>query len=193
MLFRSVPEFQSLDRLIARFRQTRTQWAAVVDEFGGFVGLITLEDVVEQMVGEIYEPHDTPREMVERLAADEYRVAGDIAIMDWEEAFDVSRARLVELHQRTSTLAGLLASLLKRIPKPGDQVRLTQFTLENGRLLLAGEASDIAQAYSFLEKVKKSALLQNYDWTSRQPQLAGKNKVRFEMEGARPDAQTRNE
>jgi len=76
---------------------------------------------------------------------------------------------------------------------PGDQVRLTQFTLENGRLLLAGEASDIAQAYSFLEKVKKSALLQNYDWTSRQPQLAGKNKVRFEMEGARPDAQTRNE
>ena len=119
-----VPEFQSLDRLIARFRQTRTQWAAVVDEYGGFVGLITLEDVVEQMVGEIYEPHDKPREMVQSLAPDEYRVAGDIAIMDWEEAFDVSRVRLAELHQRTSTLAGLLASLLKRIPKPGDQVRL---------------------------------------------------------------------
>ena len=76
---------------------------------------------------------------------------------------------------------------------PGDQVRLTQFALENGRLLLAGEASDISQAYSFLERVKKSAVLQNYDWTSRQPQLAGKNKVRFEMEGTRPDAQARNE
>ena len=76
---------------------------------------------------------------------------------------------------------------------PGDQVRLTQFSLENGRLLIAGEASDISQAYAFLEKVKKSAVLQNYDWTSRQPQLAGKNKVRFEMEGVRPDAQARNE
>lgn len=76
---------------------------------------------------------------------------------------------------------------------PGDQVRLTQFSLENGRLLLAGEATDIAQAYAFLERVKKSAVLQNYDWTSRQPQVMGKTKVRFEMEGARPDAQARNE
>ena len=76
---------------------------------------------------------------------------------------------------------------------PGDQVRLTQFTLEKGRLILAGEAADISQAYQFLEHVKKSPVLQNYDWTSRQPQLAGKNKVRFEMEGALPDAQTRNE
>ena len=76
---------------------------------------------------------------------------------------------------------------------PGDQVRLTQFALEKGRLLLAGEAADISQAYSFLEKVKKSPVLQSYDWTSRQPQLAGKNKVRFEMEGTRPDAQARNE
>ena len=76
---------------------------------------------------------------------------------------------------------------------PGDQVRLTQFTLEKGRLILSGEAADISQAYSFLERVKKSPVLQTYDWTSRQPQLAGKNKVRFEMEGARPDAQTRTE
>jgi len=76
---------------------------------------------------------------------------------------------------------------------PGEQVRLTQFALDNGRLLLAGEASDISQAYSFLERVKKSDVLQSYEWTSRQPQLAGKNKVRFEMEGVRPDAQARPE
>jgi Tfp pilus assembly protein PilN len=76
---------------------------------------------------------------------------------------------------------------------PGEQVRLTQFSLENGRLLLAGEASDISQAYTFLERVKKSDVLQSYEWTSRQPQLAGKNKVRFEMEGVRPDAQARPE
>jgi len=76
---------------------------------------------------------------------------------------------------------------------PGDQVRLTQFVLESGRLILSGEAADISQAYQFLERVKKSPVLQDYDWTARQPQLAGKNKVRFEMEGARPDAKTRDE
>ncbi|MEI6035346.1 MAG: hypothetical protein WCS65_13840 [Verrucomicrobiae bacterium] len=76
---------------------------------------------------------------------------------------------------------------------PGEQVRLTQFSLDHGRLVLAGEAADISQAYQFLERVKKSPVLQDYDWTSRQPQLAGKNKVRFEMEGARPDAPARNE
>ena len=76
---------------------------------------------------------------------------------------------------------------------PGEQVRLTQFTIEGGRIILAGEAPEISQAYQFLERVKKSPVLQDYDWTSRQPQLAGKNKVRFEMEGARPDAKTREE
>ncbi|MDX2080797.1 MAG: PilN domain-containing protein [Terrimicrobiaceae bacterium] len=76
---------------------------------------------------------------------------------------------------------------------PGEQVRLTQFSLDNGRLLVTGEAADVSQAYAFFERVKASPDLQDYDWTNRQPQLAGKSKVRFEMEGVRPDAQTENE
>jgi len=75
----------------------------------------------------------------------------------------------------------------------GDKVRLTQFTLEGGRILIAGEAGDVSQAYRFFDHVKKSPALQDYDWISRQPQLAGKTKVRFEMEGSRPDAKTGNE
>jgi Tfp pilus assembly protein PilN len=104
-------------------------------------------------------------------------------MLEWKEFQSAIDPQSFALDQ----LAAVAAEL------PGDQVRLTQFALENGRLLLAGEAADIAQAYAFLEKVKKSAVLQSYDWTSRQPQLAGKNKVRFEMEGTRPDAQARNE
>ncbi|MFZ4774563.1 MAG: hypothetical protein ACOYM3_04325 [Terrimicrobiaceae bacterium] len=104
-------------------------------------------------------------------------------VTEWKEF----QAAVNPLHFALDQLAAVAVEL------PGDQVRLTQFTLENGRLILAGEAADISQAYVFLERVKKSPVLQDYDWTSRQPQLAGKNKVRFEMEGARPDAQTRNE
>ncbi len=55
---RFVPEQQTLDRLLHHFRQTKTQLAVVVDEFGGMVGVVALEDVVEQMVGEIDEQHD---------------------------------------------------------------------------------------------------------------------------------------
>jgi len=76
---------------------------------------------------------------------------------------------------------------------PGEQVRLTQYNYDKGRLSIAGEATDVSQAYEFFERIKKSPLLQDYDWTSRQPQLAGRNKVRFEMEGARPDAKTGEE
>ncbi len=76
---------------------------------------------------------------------------------------------------------------------PGEQVRLTQYNYDMGRLLIAGEATDVSQAYEFFEKVKKVPTLQDYDWTSRQPQLAGRSKVRFEMEGVRPDAKSSKE
>jgi hypothetical protein len=84
-----------------------------------------------------------------------------------------------------------LAAVASEIPS--EQVRLTLFNLERGRLTIAGEAADVSQAYEFFERVKKAPLLQSYDWTSRQPQLAGRNKVRFEMEGLRPDAKTGEE
>ena len=76
---------------------------------------------------------------------------------------------------------------------PGEQVRLTQYSFDSGRFTIAGEAADVAQAYDFFERIKKAPLLQDYDWTSRQPQLVGRNKVRFEMEGLRPDAKTSEE
>ncbi len=84
---RFVPEQQTLDRLILHFRQTKTQLAVVVDEFGGVVGVVALEDVVEQMVGEIHEPHDAPAHAVQKIGADEYLVPGDLSMTDWMDAF----------------------------------------------------------------------------------------------------------
>jgi hypothetical protein len=68
------------------------------------------------------------------------------------------------------------------------KVRLTLFSLEQGQLHLSGETSDVSEAYSTIEQLKKNPLLQQFDWTAGQPQLAGKNSVRFDMEGNRPDA-----
>ncbi|MEI6081402.1 MAG: hypothetical protein WCR44_03100 [Verrucomicrobiota bacterium] len=70
-------------------------------------------------------------------------------------------------------------------PTEGGKVRLTNFNLEHDHLLISGEATDVTQAYAFIEQLKKNPLLQEYDWTSGQPQLAGKNSVKFDMEGTR--------
>ncbi|MCE9588694.1 MAG: hypothetical protein K8R57_10320 [Verrucomicrobia bacterium] len=70
-------------------------------------------------------------------------------------------------------------------PTEGGKVRLTNFNLDHGHLLISGEATDVTQAYAFIEQLKKNPLLQEYDWTSGQPQLAGKNSVKFDMEGTR--------
>ena len=75
-------------------------------------------------------------------------------------------------------------------PTEGGKVRLTRFTMESGKLQVSGEATDVTQAYAFEEQLKKNPALQAYEWTVGQPQLAGKNSVRFDMEGSRSDANT---
>jgi putative hemolysin len=121
---RFVPEHQTLERLLVHLRQTKTQLAIVVDEFGGLVGVVALEDVVEQMVGDIYEPHDAPSRSVQRVEKDEYLVPGDLSVADWMEAFG---ARVESTH--TTTVAGLLAASLQRLPKEGDQVQLAHLLM----------------------------------------------------------------
>jgi putative hemolysin len=119
-----VPETQTLDRLLLRFRQTRTQIAVVVDEYGGVVGVVALEDVVEQMVGDIYEPHDKPTHTLERVGPDEYIVPGDLSMADWIDAFGAHVG-----HTHTTTVAGFLAAMLKRLPKAGDEVKLEHLSM----------------------------------------------------------------
>ena len=80
----------------------------------------------------------------------------------------------------------LLAAVAAQLPS--DQVRLTVFSLESGRLSIEGEAPSVPEAYAFVENVRKSAALADFDWTASQPQLAGKKSVRFELEGRSPDA-----
>lgn len=81
----------------------------------------------------------------------------------------------------------LLAAVAAQLSS--DQVRLTVFSLESGRLSLAGEAPSVPLAYAFIENIRQSPALADFDWTASQPQLAGRQMVRFEMEGRPPDAQ----
>lgn len=126
---RFVPELLTLTQLLAEFRRTGVQIAVAVNEYGGMVGLVTIEDVAEQIVGELTladEWEDQPT--WERLAPTRYRVDGSMNVRDWSEQFQIRGPE-----EDVTTLGGLILARLGRLPEVGDQVRM-------GNLLLTVES-----------------------------------------------------
>ncbi len=125
-----VPELQTLDRLLAGFREKHIQLAMAVDEYGGIAGMIALEDVVEQLIGEIYEPDEPIKIPVRQIAPDEFLVSGDLSLIECGELFgDPLKAPHI------STVGGLIYAQLNRVPRSGDSVSLDhlQLTVESMR------------------------------------------------------------
>lgn len=120
-----VPELVTLTQLLRHFRSTNSGLALAVDEYGGVVGLVTVEDVAEQIVGELAETGESDDEPTwERLDERRYRISGRISVRDWAELFDVRR-----FDDRVTTLAGLVVSHLGRVPAVGDQITVANIRL----------------------------------------------------------------
>jgi putative hemolysin len=111
-----VPETKDLAALLHDFRRTKEHMAVVVDEYGTTEGIVTLEDLLEEIVGEIEDEFDLPDESVERLADGRIRIAGTFSVDDFNEEFGV--ALPVEDYH---TMAGFVFGLLGRAPEPGDE------------------------------------------------------------------------
>jgi magnesium and cobalt exporter, CNNM family len=111
-----VPESKPVDELLREMQAARSHIAVVVDEYGGTAGLITIEDILEEIVGEITDEYDVERAPIERISDDEARVASRLAVEDLGELFSV------ELPDRddVETVGGLLAEALGRVPIPGS-------------------------------------------------------------------------
>jgi putative hemolysin len=112
---------KTVESLLRAFRADRTQFALVVDEYGGVAGLVTLEDCLEEIVGEIEDEDGGPAaEPLEQVSPTEYLLAGNLSVRSWSDLF----ARVPPSDAgRYSTVAGLMASLLGRVPKQGDTAR----------------------------------------------------------------------
>ncbi len=125
-----VPEAANVERVLLQFRVTRTQMAIVVDEYGGTAGLVTLEDVMEEIVGDIPDDRSGAAPSVQHLDEGEYLLDGELAIHEWEEAFRIDLSG-----RRVSTVGGFVISLLGRIPREGDRVeyRNLRFTVVSMR------------------------------------------------------------
>jgi putative hemolysin len=112
-----VPETKDLAALLHDFRRTKEHLAVVVDEYGTTQGIVTLEDLLEEIVGEIEDEFDLPDESVEKLADGRIRIAGTFSVDDFNEEFDRELPG-DDYH----TMAGFVFGLLGRAPEPGDQV-----------------------------------------------------------------------
>ena len=130
-----VPESKGLNELLRDFRANRNHLAIVIDEFGNTAGLLTIEDVLEEIVGEIEDEFDDKdgESSVYTLADGSHRVAGDAAIRSVNEAFS---ARLPE--HDFDTIGGLVAHELGRVPRRGETVALGG--LQFGVMLTRGGA-----------------------------------------------------
>ena len=120
-----VPESKGLNDLLREFRGTRNHQAIVVDEFGRVAGLITIEDVIEQIVGEIEDEFDIAEDEgdIFGLADHTYRVSGDTPVERVAEAFDVS-IRSSDPEEEFDTIGGLIAHEIGHVPKRGEQTDL---------------------------------------------------------------------
>ncbi len=112
-----VPETKDLGALLAEFRRTNQHMAVVVDEYGDMEGIVTLEDVLEELVGEIEDEFDLPDESVERLDDKRIRIDGTFPIDDFNEQFG-SSLPIEDYH----TIGGYVFGLLGRAPEHGDEV-----------------------------------------------------------------------
>ena len=114
-----VPETKTLDNQLRDFQGTPAHIAIVVDEFGGTSGLITREDILEEIVGEIRDEHDTDTAPAIRQDGARVWVDGRVSLDELSAALGTTIA-----HAEVSTVGGLVYSVLGRVPRPGDELTL---------------------------------------------------------------------
>ena len=122
-----VPDTKPVDVLLAEFRDQKVHLAIVVDEFGGTDGVVTLEDLVEEIVGDIFDEHDVPEEEIERLPDGRILLDGGAGLEDVIDAFDLEGVTEIE---EFDTVAGYAIGRLGRIPVAGEIVSIGDAELE---------------------------------------------------------------
>jgi CBS domain containing-hemolysin-like protein len=127
-----VPETKRVDELLAEMRSARRHIAIVVDEYGGTAGLVTIEDLVEEIVGDIQDEYDIEESLVEMVDTDgdrrAFRLDGRVTMDDLRDLFDLGDAE-EEDEEAYDTVGGLIIHRVGRIPLVGTEVEFRGLTL----------------------------------------------------------------
>ncbi|MBA3610982.1 MAG: HlyC/CorC family transporter [Rubrobacter sp.] len=119
-----VPENKPIEQLLRNFQERKLQMAIVIDEWGSVEGLITIEDVLEEIVGEIQDEFDEDEAAIEKIGENLYAIDGRIPITDVNERFDLDLP-----NEDFDTIGGYILGSLGRPPEPGDTVETEGVTL----------------------------------------------------------------
>jgi putative hemolysin len=122
-----VPESMSVDDLLHEFQRRKVHIGIVLDEYGGTAGLVTIEDLLEEIVGEIQDEYDEEEPLIVRISDDEARIDGRADVDDLAELFDTNLG--LEDADEYDTVGGLIYHRIGGVPKPGDQVVVDGLTL----------------------------------------------------------------
>jgi len=114
-----VPEVMPLEKLLTRFRDQQSHLAVVVDEFGGNVGIVTLQHVISEVIGRLPDEFGLERLEFQRLGEDEFLVDGGLAIFEMRDL-----AGLEWKHESVTTVGGYVVHRLGHLPRIGEQVRV---------------------------------------------------------------------
>src|SRR6184192_70936 len=119
-----VPEMMALENLLRLFLSKHAHVAIVVDEFGGTVGLVTLEDVLEELVGDIQDEFDFEKEEFRKISANEFSVDGALGL------YELNDLAKIDLESPdVSTIGGYVTHLLGHLPKTGEQVKIDNYVV----------------------------------------------------------------
>ncbi|WP_343208213.1 hemolysin family protein [Anaerolentibacter hominis] len=118
-----IPPSTKISKLLKQLQQNRSHMAVITDEFGGTVGIVTLEDIIEELVGEIWDEHDEVIETFEKLSDQEYRVAGSANLDKIAEYFNLSP------DTASVTVNGWLMEAFGRIPGEGETLTVDNLTI----------------------------------------------------------------
>jgi CBS domain containing-hemolysin-like protein len=122
-----VPESISVDDLLHNLQRRKVHIAIVLDEYGGTAGLVTIEDLIEEIVGEIQDEYDVEEPMIERISDNEARIDGRASIDDLTETFGIELNS--EDREQYDTVGGLVYHEIGGVPEVGDTVDVDGLTL----------------------------------------------------------------
>ena len=122
-----VPETKKADSLLEEFKQDRSHLAVVIDEYGEICGLITIEDILEELVGEIEDEHDIDEEEIIEIAKKKYSVDSKIELEEFINYFQIN---IDPLSIDAETLGGFFISKFGVLPKLGDKIQIDNITVK---------------------------------------------------------------
>ena len=125
-----IPESKKIDELLEEFQKSKVHLAVVVDEYGGTSGLVTLEDILEEIVGDIADEFDKENKFFTRIAENEYIFEGNTLLNDFYKTTGTEDTIFDEIKGEAETLAGLILEMTKEMPKVHDKLKYKNFTFE---------------------------------------------------------------